>query len=125
MRAAETPAAAREEIPAEPAVPAAVPAGPGLSAADFRRTRYVAPTYPAQALARGQSGEVRVRVTVDTDGRVTDVLVLSASPPGVFDQAAVKAVRKWRFEPVIKDGRAVEASVATTILFQPDDAARR
>lgn len=123
--AAEIPAAVREDVPEEPAAPAAAPAQPGLTAADFRRTRYVAPVYPAHALARGQSGEVRVRITVDTDGRVTAVNVLSASPPGVFDQAAVSAVRKWRFEPVMKEGRAIEASVATTIRFQPDDGARR
>jgi TonB family protein len=104
---------------------AAAPAKPEVSAADFRRTRYVAPVYPPRALARGQSGEVRVRVTVDTTGRVAEVLVLSASPAGVFDQAAVNAVRKWRFEPVIKDGRAIEASIATTILFRPDDAGQR
>jgi protein TonB len=67
---------------------------------------------------------VRVRITVDTQGRVADAQVLSGTPPGVFDQAAVNAVRKWRFEPVVKGGRAIEASVATTIRFQPDDAQR-
>ena len=54
-----------------------------------------------------------------------DVQVVAASPPGVFDQAALNAVRKWRFEPVLKQGRAIEASVVTSIRFEPDDAARR
>jgi protein TonB len=103
---------------------AATPAAPEVSPADFKRTRFVAPTYPPQALSRGLEGEVRVRITVDTQGRVADAQVLSGTPPGVFDQAAVNAVRKWRFEPVVKGGRPIEASGATTIRFQPDDAQR-
>jgi protein TonB len=104
--------------------PAAAPAAPEVSAADFKRTRFVAPTYPPQALSRRLEGEVRVRITVDTEGRVADAQVISGIPAGVFDQAAVNAVRKWRFEPVVRDGRPIEASVATTIRFQPDDARR-
>jgi protein TonB len=115
---------ARPEPPvAARSIPA--PADRSLSAADFKRIRYVAPVYPAQALARGQSGEVRVRLMLDTEGRVADVEVLSGTPPGVFDKAAVNAVRKWRFEPVLKDGRAIDASVTTTISFRPDEKAER
>ena len=104
--------------------PATAPAVTEVSAADFKRTRFVAPTYPPQALSRRLEGEVRVRITVDTEGRVADAQVISGNPAGVFDQAAVNAVRKWRFEPVVRDGRPIEASVATTIRFQPDDARR-
>jgi protein TonB len=104
------------------AAPGTTPAPASFSATDFKRTRYVAPVYPAQALSRGQSGEVRVRLTVDGSGRVSDVQVLSAAPAGVFDQAATNAVRKWRFEPIVRNGRSVEASVTTTISFRPDDA---
>lgn len=142
-RPADAPAPVRQEGPAVPVARAttpdplvrpapvaasrapAAPAEVALSAADFKRTRYVAPTYPQQALSRGLSGEVRVRLKIDTKGQVADVEVLSASPAGVFDQAAVNAVRKWRFEPVVRDGRAIEASVTTTISFQPDSEARR
>jgi protein TonB len=95
-----------------------------VSAADFKRTRFVPPVYPPKALSRGQEGEVRVRFTVDTAGRVAAAQVVSATPPDVFDQAAVDAVRKWRFEPVMRDGRPIEASIATTIRFRPDDAQR-
>jgi len=101
------------------------PAKPSFTAADFKRTRYVAPVYPAQAMARGQAGEVRLRLTVDTEGRVSDAQVLAASPARVFDQAAINAVRKWQFEPVVREGRAIEASVTTTIRFRPDDAGQR
>jgi TonB family protein len=61
---------------------------------------------------------------VDVDGRVIDARVVSATPAGVFDQAAVTAARKWRFEPVVRDGRPIEATVTTTIRFRPDQAQR-
>lgn len=111
---------------ARTAAPESAPASQATySAADFKRRRYVAPVYPAHALALGQAGEVRVRLTVGTDGHVADVQVLTASPAGVFEQAAVNAVRKWRFDPIVKNGRAIEATVATTISFRPDDTGRR
>lgn len=123
--AAVPPPAARIDVAASSVAEVAAQAEPVVSAADFRRTRYVAPTYPAQALARGLSGDVRVRIRVDTSGRVADVQVLAANPPGVFEQAAVNAVRKWRFEPVMRNGRAIEAGVATTISFRPEDRPQR
>lgn len=104
--------------------PAAAPAQPQASPADFKRTRFVPPTYPPQALARRQEGEVRVRITVDTTGRVVDASVESGTPAGVFDQAALNAVRKWRFEPIVKGGRPIGGSVVTTIRFQPEEAQR-
>jgi protein TonB len=64
-------------------------------------------------------GDVRVRITVDTEGRVKDAEVVSSSPPGVFEKSALTAVRRWRFKPVEVDGRAVEATATTTVVFQP------
>ena len=118
-RPAQVPAQAPRSDP-----PVAAPAPPQASPADFKRTRFVPPTYPPQALARRQEGEVRVRITVDTTGRVVDASVESGTPPGVFDQAALNAVRKWRFEPIVKGGRPIEASVVTTIRFRPEEAQR-
>ncbi len=96
-----------------------------LTAEDFKRTRYVAPTYPPQALARGVEGEVRVRLTINTEGRVATAEIVSASPPGVFETAALAAVRRWRFDPVMRGGRPIEASITATIRFRPDDAPNR
>ncbi len=107
-----------------PGAGGAAPAATEVSAADFKRTRFVPPVYPPQALARGLEGDVRLRITVDVEGRVIDARVLSSTPAAVFDQAAVNAARKWRFEPVVRDGSPIEASVMTTIRFRPDQAQR-
>jgi protein TonB len=76
--------------------------------------------YPADALRKKLSGEVRVQITVGIDGKVKDATVLGANPPGVFDQAALDAVRKWRYKPIEVDGETVGASFKTTIIFQPE-----
>jgi len=59
--------------------------------------RYVEPDYPRSAAARGLAGWVEVGFTVEPSGRTRDVRVLGAEPPGVFNEAALTAVRRWRF----------------------------
>ncbi|MDH5256094.1 MAG: TonB family protein, partial [Gammaproteobacteria bacterium] len=59
--------------------------------------RYVEPAYPRNAAARRLPGWVDVVFTVEPSGRTRDVQVAGADPPGVFDDAAVAAVRRWRF----------------------------
>ena len=59
--------------------------------------RYVEPAYPRNAMARRVSGWVDVNFSVDAAGRTRDVLVRNAEPAGVFDDAALAAVRRWRF----------------------------
>ena len=103
-----------------------VPAGPvQVSSEQLKRTRYVAPEYPRQALAKSLRGDVRVRYTVGTDGRVKDAEVTASNPPGVFDEVAIAAVRRWRFKPYEVDGQPVEAVAGTVMVFQPDDSAER
>ncbi|MEO0813310.1 MAG: TonB family protein, partial [Myxococcota bacterium] len=59
-----------------------------------RPIRRPAPTYPAEARRKRIEGFVRVRLRVDGEGRVSDVLVVEAEPPGVFDAVAVTAARQ-------------------------------
>jgi TonB family protein len=93
-----------------------------LTPGDLKRTRYVPPEYPKQALKRGVGGEVRVRFTLDADGKVKSAEVVNANPADVFDRAALDAVRRWRFKPPAAGNPDFEAAVVTTIVFRPDDA---
>ena len=86
------------------------------------RTRYVAPEYPKSALAQHVRGDVRLRLTVDAEGKVSDAAVIQANPPNVFDAAAIAAARRWRFKPIGTKGSGVEATVTVGIVFQPEDA---
>src|SRR4029453_14136201 len=92
-----------------------------VTADQLKRTRYVAPEYPRQALAKELSGDVRGTYTVGTDGRVRDAVITASNPPGVFDEVALAAVRRWRFKPFEVDGQPVEAISGTVMVFKPDD----
>lgn len=75
------------------------------------------PSYPTRARAQGQEGSVTLAFVVDVDGTVQDVQVLEATPPGVFDEAAVDAVTSWRFEPGSHEGAPVAVRVRQTLRF--------
>ena len=96
-----------------------------VTADQLKRTRYVAPEYPRQALAKELSGDVRVKYTVGTDGRVKDAAVTASKPAGVFDEVALAAVRRWRFKPYEVDGQPVEAISGTVMVFRPGDDSNR
>ena len=57
------------------------------------------PTYPRNAIRLGREGYVVVVFDVDTDGSVLDPYVVESEPTGVFERAAIKAVRKWLYAP--------------------------
>lgn len=68
----------------------------------------VPPEYPRRALERGIEGWVHVRFTITTAGTVKDLVVVDSEPKGVFDEAATKAVMRWRYNPPVQNGVAVE-----------------
>ncbi len=59
---------------------------------------HVEPEYPREALLNGTSGWVKVAFHVQQDGRVDDVSVIEAEPARIFNRAAVRAVKRWRFQ---------------------------
>ena len=79
-----------------------------------------APKYPPQALRAGVEGSVSVRVEVDASGNATDVQVVERSGERSrdLDRAVTDAVRKWRFEPAMKDGKAVAGAVVVPVEFK-------
>jgi protein TonB len=68
----------------------------------------IEPDYPMQARQRGIEGWVVVEFTISTAGTVKDAAVVASEPGNVFDRAAVQAVRKWKYNPKVVDGKAVE-----------------
>lgn len=77
------------------------------------------PEYPAAALRAGASGDVALRILVGADGRPDEVTVVGSSRNRALDRAAVQTVRRWRFEPAMRDGVAVPATVQQVIRFEP------
>jgi len=75
-----------------------------------------APEYPPQAAAAGLEAVVKVRITVDATGQVTDVVVTAPVGNG-FDEAAVAAAKQYRFKPAEWDGVPGAITVETAIRF--------
>ncbi|HEY8506764.1 MAG TPA: energy transducer TonB [Steroidobacteraceae bacterium] len=89
--------------------------------AKLKRVRYAAPEFPERALQQRISGSVTVEFVVATNGETTDVRVVESDPAGVFDRAAIAAVRRWRYEPVIVDNVPREVPARTVIRFALPD----
>ena len=75
--------------------------------------------YPEAARSQGLQGAVVVRYNVSAEGRVSNVQVVSATPPGVFEEAAISAVRGWRFRPGRRKGEPSEyTGLVSTLEFK-------
>lgn len=78
----------------------------------------VMPVYPPLARTRGVEGVVLLRAIVDRDGRIEDGVTIVQSSP-TFDEAAVAAFRRWRFQPGRdENGTAVRVILEIPIRFQ-------
>jgi protein TonB len=66
------------------------------------------PEYPHRAIAAHIEGWVELQFTITAAGTVTDIAVVGADPAGVFEDAATKALQRWKYAPSLDDGRAVE-----------------
>lgn len=76
------------------------------------------PVYPELARKRGQEGTVNVRCQVDVSGKVTAVSLAKSSGFKLLDEAALKAVGKWKFRPGSKDGASVAGTVVVPVQFR-------
>lgn len=82
----------------------------------------VKPRYPPRLVRDRVKGWVRLRFGVDTSGRTKNVRVIGSKPAVVFDEEAIRAVRKWKYQPKVVDGQPVERTGLTVRLrFEPPD----
>jgi protein TonB len=66
------------------------------------------PDYPPRALSGGIHGWAQVRFAVTAAGTVRDAVVVASEPGEIFDEAALEAVARWRYNPRVENGVAVE-----------------
>jgi periplasmic protein TonB len=106
----------RDDPPPPPPPP--VVSGPVRVGGDVRppqKVVHVAPVYPGIALSSRVSGAVILEATIGEDGRVREVRVLKSYP--LLDQAAIDAVRQWRYTPTLLNGRPVSVLMTVTVAF--------
>ena len=79
----------------------------GLRITVLKRTP---PTYPEEAVYRGVQGCVLIGFRLDAEGRPTHLQSLASYPNGVFDEAAVRTIAKWRFRATDEQGHPATLS---------------
>ena len=78
----------------------------------------VHPNYPEMARKIGVKGPAVLQIVVQKDGTVGDIGILSSPARELgFDEAAIAAVRQWRFTPALKDGKPVDALWTVVVDF--------
>ena len=80
----------------------------------------IAPMYPQKPLVSKTEGWVKIKINVNEFGLVSSATVIDAKPARVFNAAAIKAVKKWKFHPETIDGKAVPFQATQTIEFKLD-----
>ena len=88
-----------------------------VSAASLVIVKYTPPEFPRQAQAKALTGWVDVQFLVLSDGSVSDVSVVGADPAGVFETPAMDAVRKWKYQPVMRDGKPINQRARVRVRF--------
>jgi protein TonB len=74
--------------------------------------------FPTDAKAQRIEGYAIVAYDVTADGTVTNAEVVESVPPGVFDEAALTAVRGWRFQPAVQNGEPIQFHLTSTVRFK-------
>ncbi|MCU1067554.1 energy transducer TonB [Stenotrophomonas maltophilia] len=80
------------------------------------------PAYPPAALRNGVQGSVIASLNVDTRGQVTNAAIVSRSGERSrdLDRAVLSAVQNWKFQPAMRDGRAVASVVRVPVDFRTE-----
>ena len=98
--------------PAAPEVP--LPIGGDVRPAEL--ISRISPVYPPLARNQHVSGDVRVDALIDANGRVTTMKVISG--PTLLHQAAMDALRQWKYQPATLDGKQVPMHLTVTLQFR-------
>lgn len=100
-----------------PGAPKPIPVRVGGNIKAPMKVLNVNPTYPASMRAAGRSGVVPIDALIGADGTVVFARVVSASVHPDFAEAAVEAVRQWKFTPTLLNGKPVEVWMGVTVSF--------
>lgn len=79
----------------------------------------VQPVYPKEASKAGIEGVVILEAKADKEGNIVDARILRSIP--ALDQAALDAIKQWKYEPMIVDGKPHAALFTVTVRFKLDE----
>ena len=83
-----------------------------------RLIQQVKPVYPEHAQQQGIEGSVLLRAVVGVDGSLLSLAVINTTADPELAQAALDAVRQWRYQPTLLNGQPVEVATTITVNFR-------
>ncbi len=78
----------------------------------------IPPRYPMRAANRRIEGWVKIEFTITKEGTVKDAIVVDAQPSKIFNSAALRAIKRWKFKAKILDGVAFEQRAIQVLQFK-------
>lgn len=86
---------------------------------EFEILKEVEPKYPVIAKKMGYSGsgKVTVKFLVDLDGEVKNIRIIAGESKYGFKEEVLKALKKWRFRPIVYEGKRIRATFEKTFIF--------
>ena len=93
--------------------------GSGNSDRDAIPLVRIDPIFPRKAALLGREGQVKVKFDVNPAGEVTNVQIVQATPPRLFNKAAKKTIYQWKYRPKIIDGKpVVQKGIEVLLVFK-------
>ena len=77
----------------------------------------IEPSYPSDALEKNIKGHVKLTFTVNANGSTDNIEVIESIPEGIFDSASIAALKKWKYIPQCKNGKAIKKLQETILTF--------
>ena len=112
----DTPLPVEEQnMPSEISVPRGGPIRIGDNVQESKLIRKVEPVYPEEALRARVQGKVVLAIVVNEEGFVTEAKVVKGHP--ILNDAAIAAVRQWKYSPTLLNGEPVPVMATVTIIF--------
>lgn len=111
---------AQVSAPAAPPAPPAAPAAPSVVTSNSLGTRMISgapPRYPMESRRKREQGTVELLIILGIDGAVETISVRHSSGFAQLDNAALTAVRRWRWSPTLQDGTPVKVRGVVEIPF--------
>ncbi|MHB8477697.1 MAG: energy transducer TonB [Steroidobacteraceae bacterium] len=96
----------------------ATPGMPEVAEATLTRVKGIQVEYPQDALRKNVEGWVELEYVVTSDGKVASITVVNSNPTGVFDAAAVRALSRVRYKPVLQAGKPAAVGTKMRIAFK-------
>ena len=96
----------------------AAPGIPEVAEATLTRVKGIQVDYPPDALRKNVEGWVELEYVVTADGKVASITAVNSNPPGVFDAAAIRALSRVRYKPVLQGGKPAAVGTKIRIAFK-------